>query len=110
MTQTALPEALPGLDIKPGTTWAIDPAHSTVEFVVRHLMSRLRGRFHRFSATVALGATTDPQGKLKVGFGATAEIDRFDFGLSWNATVEKGALLVARTVKIEVNAQFAQQA
>jgi polyisoprenoid-binding protein YceI len=37
-------------------TWAIDPAHSTVEAAVRHLMvSRVRGRFQTFSGTVTVG-------------------------------------------------------
>jgi polyisoprenoid-binding protein YceI len=40
--------------IETGTTrWAIDPAHSTVEFTVRHMMiARVRGRFPDLEATV----------------------------------------------------------
>ncbi|HLN17702.1 MAG TPA: YceI family protein [Acidimicrobiales bacterium] len=34
-------------------TWEIDPAHSEVSFVVRHLVvSKVRGRFDRFSGTI----------------------------------------------------------
>lgn len=34
-------------------TWKIDPSHSQVEFVVRHMMiSNVRGRFERFTGTV----------------------------------------------------------
>jgi polyisoprenoid-binding protein YceI len=34
-------------------TWEIDPVHSEVSFVVRHLVvSRIRGRFNRFSGTI----------------------------------------------------------
>jgi polyisoprenoid-binding protein YceI len=34
-------------------TWVIDPAHSLVEFTVRHLMvSKVRGRFGTFSGTI----------------------------------------------------------
>ncbi len=34
-------------------TWTIDPAHSSVEFVVRHMgLSKVRGRFGSFSATL----------------------------------------------------------
>ncbi|HWQ15808.1 MAG TPA: YceI family protein [Roseiflexaceae bacterium] len=34
-------------------TWHIDPAHSEIEFSVRHMMiSRARGRFTRFSGTI----------------------------------------------------------
>lgn len=40
---------LPGL--VPGT-WTIDPAHSSVAFSVRHLMSKVRGRFTEFSGSI----------------------------------------------------------
>jgi polyisoprenoid-binding protein YceI len=37
-------------------TWAIDPVHSEVSFVVRHMMvSKVRGRFETFSGTVTTG-------------------------------------------------------
>ncbi|WP_414719031.1 YceI family protein [Streptomyces sp.] len=35
--------------------WQIDPAHSEVGFCVRHLMTRLRGAFTRFSGTITVG-------------------------------------------------------
>jgi polyisoprenoid-binding protein YceI len=36
-------------------TWEIDPAHSEVSFVVRHLVvSKVRGRFDRFSGTIVI--------------------------------------------------------
>src|SRR4051812_22157259 len=42
------------------TTWKIDPAHSHVEFAVRHLMiSNVRGRFAGVEGTVELNET-DP--------------------------------------------------
>ena len=33
-------------------TWTIDPAHTTVGFVVRHLMSRVRGTFSEVSGQI----------------------------------------------------------
>jgi polyisoprenoid-binding protein YceI len=36
-------------------TWAIDPAHSTVGFSVRHLMSRVRGRFREVDGRIVIG-------------------------------------------------------
>ncbi|KQU04380.1 hypothetical protein ASG56_13565 [Rhodococcus sp. Leaf7] len=49
-------------------TWAIDPAHSTVGFTVRHLMvSKVRGRFQDFTGTV----TVDENGAPSID----AEID-----------------------------------
>jgi polyisoprenoid-binding protein YceI len=38
-------------------TWTIDPVHSEVSFVVRHLMvSKVRGRFDRFEGTIETAA------------------------------------------------------
>jgi polyisoprenoid-binding protein YceI len=36
--------------------WDIDPGHSSVEFVARHLLSRVRGRFADFAGTIEVGA------------------------------------------------------
>jgi polyisoprenoid-binding protein YceI len=42
------------------TTYAVDPAHSTVEFIVRHLMiAKVRGRFTTFTGQVALPSGSD---------------------------------------------------
>lgn len=38
----------------PSGSWQIDPAHSGVGFAVRHLMSRVRGRFTEFGGEVTL--------------------------------------------------------
>jgi polyisoprenoid-binding protein YceI len=35
-------------------SWQLDPAHSTVGFAVRHLMSKVRGRFYEFSGQIVL--------------------------------------------------------
>ena len=36
-------------------TWVVDPAHSEVGFVVRHLgLSKVRGRFNSFSGTLVV--------------------------------------------------------
>jgi polyisoprenoid-binding protein YceI len=37
-------------------TWVIDPAHSWVGFTVRHLMSRVRGRFTDFAGEIVVGS------------------------------------------------------
>lgn len=47
------------LPLTPGH-WALDPDHSTVGFTIRHLgVSKVRGRFTRFTADVVVGATPD---------------------------------------------------
>ncbi len=172
----------------PGT-WVIDPSHSAVGFIARHLMvSRVRGRFTAFSGTVvvadpiegstvdvtieagsfttgdeqrdghvrgedfldvanhptltfraarprrdgddwilpgeltirgttrpvelkveALGVLTDPWGNPKAALSATGEIDREEFGITWNAALEAGGVLVGPKVKLELDVQLAPQ-
>ncbi|MGH8966966.1 MAG: YceI family protein, partial [Actinomycetes bacterium] len=38
----------------PSGTWQIDPAHSVLGFAVRHLMSKVRGRFHDFAGDITV--------------------------------------------------------
>jgi polyisoprenoid-binding protein YceI len=172
--------------LTPGT-WTVDPAHSTVGFVARHLMiTKVRGRFTRFSgsleitpdplqshveATVDLssistgdegrdahlrgadffdvdggasptmtfhstgikeedgehvlfgdltingvtrqvelalefdGVSPDPWGGTRAAFSAETEINRKDFGLEWNVTLETGGVLVSDKVKVQLDIQ-----
>jgi polyisoprenoid-binding protein YceI len=40
--------------------WTLDPLHCTVEFTARHMaISKVRGRFHTFDATVVVGDTLE---------------------------------------------------
>ena len=44
---------LDDVQLPPAGTWEIDPVHSQVSFVVRHMMvSKVRGRFTKFSSTI----------------------------------------------------------
>lgn len=52
-----------------------------------------------------LGADTDPFGNEKAGFEATTEIDREEFGLTWNAALESGGVLVGKKVTIDLFVQ-----
>ena len=51
------------------------------------------------------GLVTDPWGTEKLIVEATAQINRKDFGLKWNETLETGGLLVGEKIKIKVSAQ-----
>lgn len=179
----------------PGTTtWKIDPAHSSVEFAVKHMMfTTVRGRFKSFSGTITVdedapesssaeveidaasidtgvedrdehlrsedfldveryptitfrskrvegaldeegsrfrvvgdltirdttmevtldaifeGVGKDPWGGQRAGFAATTEIDRRDWGLRWNQTLETGGILVGHNVRIELDVQAVKQ-
>jgi len=51
------------------------------------------------------GVAKDPWGNEKAGFSATVEIDREDWGLTWNQTLETGGVLVGKKIKIELDIQ-----
>lgn len=51
------------------------------------------------------GATTDPWGGERIGFSARTEIDRDDYGISFNAAVEGGGLVVSKRITIEIEAE-----
>jgi polyisoprenoid-binding protein YceI len=51
------------------------------------------------------GASVDPWGNGRIGFEASAELDREAFGLTWNQALETGGVLVGKTVKIEIDAE-----
>lgn len=46
------------------------------------------------------GAATDPFGNKKLGFTATTVINRKDYGLTWNAALETGGVLVGDKITI----------
>ena len=48
----------------------------------------------------------DPFGNLKVGISAITKIKRKDFGLTWNAALETGGVLVSDDVNIILDLQF----
>ena len=175
------------------TLWALDPAHTQIEFAVKHMMfTTVRGRFSSFEGQVRLdqarpedssvevtidvesidtgvaqrdqhlrsgdffdvetfpqmrfrstavsgsleadsaltltgeltirdvtrevvlegtydGSGTDPWGGTRSGFTAHAVIDRRDFGLTWNQTLEAGGVLVGTDVKISLQVQAVLQ-
>jgi polyisoprenoid-binding protein YceI len=167
-------------------TWAIDTAHSSIEFVVRHLMmAKVRGSFGDFSGSIAIGdspetssveveiqvgsvstrdeqrdghltspdffdaeqyptisfrstavrgqggrryavdgsltvrgvtkpvtldltyhgTARDPWGNDKAVFSASTEVDREEWGLTWNQALETGGVLVGKKAKIEIEVE-----
>jgi polyisoprenoid-binding protein YceI len=116
----------------PTTAWRLDPVHTNVEFAVRHLMiSTIYGRFGDVSGTAVApamisrerrskrgsvwldvsfgGIVTDSYRKRRAGFGATATINRKDFGLGWNQLPETGGVAVGDDVKLLIDAEFIAQ-
>ena len=47
------------------------------------------------------GTATDPYGNVRFGFEGETEINRKDFGLTWNAALETGGVVLSETVKLE---------
>jgi polyisoprenoid-binding protein YceI len=171
-------------------TWVPDPTHSSFEFVARHLMAKLRGRFTEFTATVQIaeqpeqsavqaeldvnsvttrddrrdghlrspdffdvekhpkitfrstavrpldednrweldgeltildvtrpvtwdlefhGATQDPWGGQRAAFSASTEVNRDDWGLSWNAPLETGGFVLSKNIRLEVDVELMKQ-
>jgi polyisoprenoid-binding protein YceI len=52
------------------------------------------------------GQLIDPYGNLRAGFALEASIDRFDFGLEWNALLEAGGAMVGKNVKLEAEIEI----
>jgi polyisoprenoid-binding protein YceI len=50
----------------------------------------------------------DPWGKMRIGVFATTKINRKDFGLTWNAALETGGILVGDELSISLDVQFVQ--
>jgi polyisoprenoid-binding protein YceI len=174
-----------GVQLPEAGRWEVDRSHSSVEFVVRHLMvSKVRGRFGEFSGVLHIadvpeessvdvvidaagidtrdsgrdehlrsqdfldiatyptlafrstgvrqaggrwavdgeltvkgitrpvtldvefeGAVANPWGNQVASFTASTEIDREDFGLTWNQALETGGVLVGRKVRIDLSVE-----
>jgi polyisoprenoid-binding protein YceI len=48
------------------------------------------------------GAAVDPYGNNRVGFEAKSQVNRKDFGLNFNATLETGGVLVSDKIQLEI--------
>ena len=56
------------------------------------------------------GRVRDPWGGVRAGFSATAVLNREDFGLTWNAALEAGGVLVGSEVKIAIDVELLERA
>ncbi len=193
MSETVTPGArmIDGRQVPEPGTWEIDPSHASFEFVARHLMAKVRGKFSGVSgvATVAerpedstleveidastvdtrdpnrdthlrsndffgteehpsisfrstgvrpgqgenkwlvdgdltirgvtrpitvdvefLGGAIDPWGNQRIGFsGVVPEVNREDWGLTWNAALETGGFLLSKSVRLEIEAELVKK-
>src|SRR6185369_8966529 len=51
-------------------------------------------------------AAKDPWGNTRIGLSAVTKINRKDFGLTWNAALETGGILVGEEVTITLDVHF----
>jgi polyisoprenoid-binding protein YceI len=190
MSAPSTTRSFAGLTIPAAGTFVIDPAHTTVGFVARHLMvSKVRGSFTQVTGEITVagdpfasaasvnivaasidtgvadrdthlrsgdfldvekypeltfrsvrvtqpednefklvgeltvrdvtrqvtldvefdGVAVSPWGQEVVAFTASTEIDREDFGITWNQALEAGGVLVSKKVKIEITAEAIRQ-
>jgi polyisoprenoid-binding protein YceI len=63
--------------VVPAGTWTVDPTHSQVDFVVKHLgVSTIRGTFSDFTATLTGGHTTSLTGSIRLASVSTRDETR----------------------------------
>lgn len=186
VTTTEASRVVDGRPVPAAGTWTLDPVHSSVGFVVKHLVvAKARGSFQDYAVDLVIGdrpedskvdvtiqaasVTTgdeardghlrspdffdveqfptmayrstgvrpagdgyvvdgeltlhgvtrpvaldlevngylpqSPFGDTRVGFTATAEIDRRDFDLHWNGPVEGGGVILGHSVKIQLEVE-----
>ena len=190
MSETETAVELVGVELPPPGTYAVDPVHSTVSFVVRHLMvSKVRGHFSKFSGTIVVadppegstvtaeidaasidtkepnrdahirtadfldvehhptisfegghpvpkggnefslpgqltirgvtkpitldceytGVIVHPQMGTRLGLSASADINREDFGVNFNAALEAGGFVLGKTLRLEIEVEAIAQ-
>ncbi|KIL36193.1 hypothetical protein SD71_09590 [Cohnella kolymensis] len=54
------------------------------------------------------GPAKDPWGNEKMGVSANGTLNRSEFGLTWNAALETGGILVGDAIKLQIELQFAK--
>src|SRR6266536_2018136 len=69
------------------------PRDSCEEYHCIYNRCRLEAEYH--------GWTHSPLGDRRAGFSATTEVDREDFGLTWNVAIEAGGVLVGKKAKLD---------
>jgi len=104
-TAIALVVALPVL--AHADTWQIDPAHTNVEFTVRHMMiSNVKGQFQKTSGTIAVNGNDATSAKIDATIDASSidtRVERRDADLkSPNfLDVEKYPTITFKSTKVE---------
>ena len=78
--------------------WVVT-GHFTLHGVTKEI--KLRGELS--------GPVQDPWGKTRIGISAATKINRLDYGITWNKTLDKGGVMIGEDVKISLNIEAVQQ-
>jgi polyisoprenoid-binding protein YceI len=189
-TSTSITRILNGVELPHAGTYALDPTHTRIGFVARHLMvTKVRGHFAKFEGTITIGddpqassadvtiqtasvdtgtadrdahlrsgdffdvekfpeltfrnarvvaqkgtdftvvgeltikdvtrevqlaveldgVVKDPWGGTRLAVTAHTDIDREDWGLTWNAALETGGVVVSKNIRIEIESEAVLQ-
>jgi len=55
------------------------------------------------------GTVTDPWSNVRAGFSIDGTVNRFDYGLEWNKTLDTGGLVVGEDVDLKIEAEIVRQ-
>jgi len=55
------------------------------------------------------GTINDPWGNTRAGFKISGEVDRFTYGLTWNAALETGGLVVSKEVNLNIKIELIKE-
>ena len=96
--------------------------HPVIQFRSRRIEGNVESKFALHGELTIRGVTrpvtlyvinegriTDPWGNDRVGYTATAAINRKDFGLEWNLALEAGGVLVGEDVRITIETELVRQ-
>jgi len=96
-------EKFPTLSFKSGRVVRVEDSELgvagelTIHGVTRHVVFAVEG---------PSAPAKDPWSNVRLGLSATTKINRKDFGLTWNAALETGGILVGDEVTITLDIQF----
>jgi polyisoprenoid-binding protein YceI len=96
-------ERFPTLHFKSTGISIVKPGELSVE---GDLTIRGVTRTVRFAVEGPTPPSKDPWGNTRVAVSAITKIDRKDFGLTWNAALETGGILVGDEVTITLDVEF----
>ncbi|MFN8582820.1 MAG: YceI family protein [Gemmatimonadaceae bacterium] len=93
--------------------------YPTIQFIGKRIEGDTNGRFKLIGELTIRGTTkpitldvvnegtgNDPWGNERMGFSATAKLNRLDFGLHWNAALETGGVVVGEEVKLSIDVEI----